>query len=215
MGLAYHAVPGRLRPQPFMPVDGPPIGDRWPCTNLADKVYKSNRGGSMSQRHTQCRKPGGSHGFTLIELMVTVAVMVILAAIAAPNMTELINNRRAAGQTEELVASLQLARAEAIRRNARVTVCAGTGVVCNGSATWSNWTIFGRDKTADPADPPDVIRDTSASSTVQVTGPAAGIVYKPSGMIDAQQQLQVTKSSHQRCLRVLISGVVTVAKGAC
>jgi type IV fimbrial biogenesis protein FimT len=50
---------------------------------------------------------------------------------------------------------------------------------------------------------------------VQVTGPAAGIVYKPSGMIDTQLQLQVTKSSHQRCLTVLISGVVTVAKGAC
>jgi prepilin-type N-terminal cleavage/methylation domain-containing protein len=33
-----------------------------------------------------------SRGFTLIELMVTVAVMVILAAIAAPSMTELINN---------------------------------------------------------------------------------------------------------------------------
>jgi type IV fimbrial biogenesis protein FimT len=168
----------------------------------------------MSQRHTTFRKPGGSRGFTLVELMITVAVMVILAAIAAPSMTELVNNRRAVGQAEELVASLQLARAEAIRRNARVTVCAGTLGVCSGSSTWANWTIFGRDKTlAVPVD--DVIRDTSASSTVQVTGPAAGIVYKPSGMIDTQRQLQVTKSSHQRCLTVLISGVVTVSPGAC
>lgn len=168
----------------------------------------------MSQRRTTYGKPSASRGFTLIELMVTVGVMVILAAIAAPSMSELIDNRRAAGQAEELVASLQLARAEAIRRNARVTVCAGTGVVCSGSTTWGNWTIFGRDKTAATATT-DVIRDTSASSTVQVTGPATGIVYKPSGMIDTQLQLQVTKSSHQRCLTVLISGVVTVAKGAC
>ena len=168
----------------------------------------------MSQRHTRCRKPGGSHGFTLIELMVTVAVMVILAAITAPSMTELINNRRAAGQTEELVASLQLARVEAIRRNARVTVCAGAGAVCSGSTAWSNWTIFGRDNTA-AGTPIDTIRDADATGAVVVTGPAAGIIYKPSGMIDTQRQLQVTKSGTQRCVTILISGVVSVAKGAC
>jgi type IV fimbrial biogenesis protein FimT len=50
---------------------------------------------------------------------------------------------------------------------------------------------------------------------MQVTGPAAGIVFKPSGLIDTQQELEVTKSGNQRCVTVLISGVVTVAKGAC
>lgn len=169
----------------------------------------------MSQRQTTCGKPSGSRGFTLVELMITVAIIVILAVIAMPSMTAMINNSRATAQAEELVASLQLARAEAIRRNARVTFCAGTGVVCSGSTTWTNWTIFGRDKTADPADPPDVIRDAAISASVQVTGPAAGIVFKPSGLIDSQQTLQVTRSGNTRCLTVLISGVVTVVKGAC
>jgi len=168
----------------------------------------------MSQRHTTCRKLGNSQGFTLVELMVTVAVMVILAAVAMPSMTAMINNGRVVGQTEELVTALQLARAEAIRRNARVTVCAGAGGVCNGSATWGNYTIFGRDNTlAVPVN--DVIRDTSATTSVSVTGPAAGIVYKPSGMIDAQRTLEVDKYGNKRCLSVLISGVVTVSKGAC
>ena len=168
----------------------------------------------MSQRQTTCGKPSGSRGFTLVELMITVAIIVILAVIAMPSMTAMINNSRATAQAEELVASLQLARAEAIRRNARVTFCAGTGVVCSGSTTWTNWTIFGRDKTAATATT-DVIRDAAISASVQVTGPAAGIVFKPSGLIDSQQTLQVTRSGNTRCLTVLISGVVTVVKGAC
>ena len=168
----------------------------------------------MSQRHTTCRKPGNNSGFTLVELMVTVAVMAILAAFAMPSMTALINNVRVSGQTEELVSSLQLARAEAIRRNARVTVCAGTGIVCSGSATWGNWTVFGRDTTAAIATT-DVIRNTAASASVDVTGPATGIIYKPSGMIDTLQTLQVGHAGNDRCISVLVSGVVTVSKGAC
>jgi len=174
-----------------------------------------NRGGSMSQRRTTCRKSRTSRGFTLVELMITVAVMVILAAIASPSMIELVNNRRAAGQTEELVAALQLARAEAIRRNARVTVCAGAGVTCSGSSNWGSWTIYGRDRTSATPDADENIRESSVAGAVAVTGPTASIVYKPSGMIDTQRQLQVTKSTTQRCVTILISGVVSVAKGAC
>jgi type IV fimbrial biogenesis protein FimT len=48
-----------------------------------------------------------------------------------------------------------------------------------------------------------------------VTGPAAGIVYKPSGMIDTQQTLEVAKSGNKRCVTILISGVVTTSRGAC
>ena len=171
-----------------------------------------NSGGNMYFRPTTGLKPSLAHGFTLVELMVTVAVMGILAIIAMPSMAALVTNSRVSGQTEELVASLQLARAEAIRRNARVTVCAGTGGVCSGSATWNGWTIFGRDN-INGID--DTIRDTTASASMQVTGPTGGIVYRPSGMIDTQQTLQVDSDGNMRCLAVLVSGVVTVTKGAC
>jgi len=146
--------------------------------------------------------------------MVTVAVIGILAAIAAPSMSGMIDNSRVTGQTEEMVSALQLARAEAIRRNARVTVCGGTGGVCSGSTTWANWTVFGLDNTlATPTN--DVIRDTAVSGSMVITGPAAGIVYKPSGLIDTQQKVEVGISGNKRCLLVLVSGVVTVTKGAC
>lgn len=174
----------------------------------------------MSIEHqTQASQPSrasrGRHaGFTLVELMVVVAVVGILAIVAMPAMTDLINNSRATGQTEELVASLQLARAEAVRRNARVTVCAGTGGVCSGSTSWAQLTVFGLDNTVSPA-VSDVIRDNAASGTVQVSGPATGIVFKPSGRIETSQQLVVTMAAQKRYLCVLISGVVSVSKSAC
>ncbi len=59
----------------------------------------------------------------MIELMVTVAVLAIIAAIAVPAMQGLIAANRLSAASTELVTALQLARSEAIRRNAAVTVC--------------------------------------------------------------------------------------------
>ncbi len=159
--------------------------------------------------------PNYTRGFTLVELMVTVAVIGLLALAAVPAMTSMIRNSRLTGQTEELVASLQLARAEAIRRNARVTVCASTnGSTCASSTSWTEWIVHGMDNSlSTPVD--DVIRAGTAGSGVQVSGPAAGIAFKPSGLIDSSQQLEVTLAGQQRCLAVLISGVVSVSKEAC
>jgi type IV fimbrial biogenesis protein FimT len=80
-------------------------------------------------------------GFTLIEVMVSVAILGILAALAAPSFSESIKKYRVNAIREELIASLQTARTEAIRRGRPVvlireidtTVCADTG------ATSDDW----------------------------------------------------------------------------
>lgn len=152
-------------------------------------------------------------GFTLVELMITLAVISILAVIAAPAMFAMINNSRLVGQTEELVATLQTARAEAVRRNARVTVCATTdGTNCASSTSWTRWIARGRDVTTGSD---DVIVDNSSNGSVVISGPSAGIVFRPSGLIDNQQQVGVSLSGEQRCLLIRVSGVVSVSKGAC
>jgi type IV fimbrial biogenesis protein FimT len=154
-------------------------------------------------------------GFTLVELMVTVAVVAILAVVAAPSMSSMIDNGRITSQSEELVTSLQLARAEAVRRNTRVTLCpSADGSTCSASTDWASWIVHGMDNTAaTPVD--DIIRNNTATAKVQITGPAAGIAFKPSGRIENTQKVEVTMSDMKRCLTVLISGVVSVSKSAC
>lgn len=159
-----------------------------------------------------------SNGFTLVELMVTVSIIAIIAAVALPSMGWMADAARLNGQADEMITTMQMARAEAVRRNARVTVCGTTdGTTCAGGTTWTRWIIRGRDNVESESsgtEVVDVIRDTTASGDVQVTGPAAGIVFRPSGIIDSAQTVTVCipknlPPENRRVLNVMVSGVVT------
>ena len=65
-------------------------------------------------------------GFTLVELMVTVAVVAILMAIAVPNMRSVIQNTRISNQINELTSDLNFVRSEAIKRGTDTTVSSVT-----------------------------------------------------------------------------------------
>ncbi|MBS0575911.1 MAG: GspH/FimT family pseudopilin [Proteobacteria bacterium] len=83
-------------------------------------------------------------GFTLIELMITVLVGLVLLTLAVPSFDAAMVSGRINGQANELVATLQLARAEAIRRNVRVVVCPSVnGTSCAAAtANWNGWVAF-------------------------------------------------------------------------
>jgi type IV fimbrial biogenesis protein FimT len=57
------------------------------------------------------------HGFTLVELLIAVTLVAMLIALAAPSMSAYLQNSKVASATQNLYAALQMARAEAIRRN--------------------------------------------------------------------------------------------------
>ncbi|MCK9604947.1 MAG: GspH/FimT family pseudopilin [Methylomonas sp.] len=78
----------------------------------------------------------GSLGFTLIELMVTVAIAAILLGVAVPNFSSAIVRSRLTANTNEFITSLNLARSEAIKRGQQV-------VVRKTGANWENgWQVF-------------------------------------------------------------------------
>lgn len=68
------------------------------------------------------KKFAANNGFTLIELMITLVVVIILVAIAAPSFNSMIRDSRAATQANNLLSSLQVARSEAINRGVRVSM---------------------------------------------------------------------------------------------
>lgn len=66
--------------------------------------------------------PARSTGITLLELMVVIAILAIIASIAVPNLRTQIQNNTVTAQTNEMLAILNLAKSQAIRRNDTIDV---------------------------------------------------------------------------------------------
>lgn len=82
-------------------------------------------------------------GVTLIELMVALAVTAILLTVGIPAFTDFIATNRMSAAVNDVVSSLQLARSEAIKRRALVTVCPSTdGASCTGGGLEQGWIVF-------------------------------------------------------------------------
>ncbi len=72
------------------------------------------------------------HGFTLIELMVTLTVLAIFVAIAAPSFGRLIESNRVTATTNDFHALLLSARSDAVTKRTSITVTQGSGIWSSG-----------------------------------------------------------------------------------
>lgn len=92
------------------------------------------------------------HGFTIIELMVTLAVLAIVLGIAVPSFQKQIINNKSQTMGDEFAQALNFARSEAVKNKKRVSICASSnGTSCIGG--WSEGFIVFQDNAAsDTAD---------------------------------------------------------------
>ena len=164
-------------------------------------------------------------GFSLIELMVTVAVMVLLALLAAPSMVQYTEASKIQGSAELFYAATQQARMEAIRRNAAVDLILTDQAPVPASADTTSLTTSGpnwliRQVPASSDDTFQFIEGKSGAEgggrgdggTLVMTGSASSVQFNALG--SAVGALTVNFSSSRatcaptgaaRCLRVVVS----------
>lgn len=160
-------------------------------------------------------------GFTLIELMVTVAIIAILAMLAAPSFNEAILSNKLASFANNFVASATLARGEAVKRNATVKMCSSSsGAACATSGGWQQgWIVFNDlddDGTLD-SNETLIQRQQALAADYSFTGNANSIAFQSVGVGTTAATLKLcratpTAGNQERDIKVSATGRVSVAK---
>ena len=152
-----------------------------------------------------------SRGFTLLEVMVVVAIVAILTTLAAPSFVALIQSNSVSSNVNAFIADVRYARSEAVRRGGAVIMCRSdapeaAAPVCNttaGTNGWATgWIIFeDRDGSLNYS------AGTDASQLLRVQGPITNLdsIYDGSGS-SAKFQFTATGRMQNTALTYLLFG---------
>ncbi len=126
-------------------------------------------------------------GFTISELLTTLAVVGISAALVVPSFDSVLNNNRRATAVNQLVSAMHAARSEAITRSTQITICPSSDAQsCNGTSWQDGWIYFAdadRDRSVDGDD--IVLGSFPAPSRLTITTAEFPdfLAYRPNGRV--------------------------------
>lgn len=155
-------------------------------------------------------------GFTLIELMVALSVLAILLTTGVPNIRSTIENNRLTAVTNNLVASLNIARSEAVKQGLNSTICTSNDQSsCTASAWTSGWLIWVDSNNNSTLDAPEeIIRAAEAwKGTMTVTAANTTIGFSSTGLTNTPGILKICDSrtgNLGKQLRILAGGSVSL-----
>lgn len=166
-----------------------------------------------------------SNGFTLVELMVVIAIVAILATLAFPSFEGSMRSNRVATTTNEMLASLSLARSEAVRNSAFSEVCASAdGATCPVGGSWNDgWLVRTYADTA-AGTVPVVVKVVQGHPRMAIAGTAPTIIrfdYRgrprtaDMGTITVQPDTCPSSQTLIRTLTVTRIGQVNTVKDTC
>ena len=168
----------------------------------------------FSRWHPSLGAPGVQmRGFTLIELMVTASILVILTLVAAPSFNEAFLSNKLASYANNFVASAHLARSEAIKRNATVTLCrSADAATCATTGGWQQGWIVKSGTTV-------VQQQAALSSDYLLTGNVYSVAFQASGAGANSATLKLCRAtpspgSQDREIKIDATGRTSVNKTA-
>jgi len=155
-------------------------------------------------------------GFTLVELMVTVAVLAILVAVAVPSMADFSANNRLAAAKSAFSSTVALARTEAAKRGQPVIVQAAAGGVAGNeyAGGWGLYVDADQDGLVGAGD--TQLRSYEALPTAIKISGVASLGFQPTGYLNANvnrgfKACRVSGSTAGYQITVVPSGVADVA----
>ena len=159
----------------------------------------------LSRRNTASALPRNAvrvRGFTLVELLTVVVVLVTLTLIAVPSFNELTRSQRVQMAAMDLFTSLLRARSESIKQNTDVTL--------SPAGTWAGgWAVAVGGTNIDTH---------AATSNISISDPGV-VTYRSSGRVAGATRprfsVSATETATKRCVQVTLSGEPAVTSGAC